>query len=115
MEEENTMENSKVVGTYLLQGLVKLVNKYEIVGDVRGKGLMIGIEMVEDKKSKKPLNGVDMMKIWDKTKDGGVLIGKGGHFGQVFRMKPPMCINKEDADLTLAVLEDAIHSVANSR
>jgi len=115
MEEENTMENSKVVGTYLLQGLVKLVNKYEIVGDVRGKGLMIGIEMVEDKKSKKPLNGVDMMKIWDKTKDEGVLIGKGGHFGQVFRMKPPMCINKEDADLTLAVLEDAIHSVANSR
>ena len=42
-------------------------------------------------------------------------LGKGGHFGQVFRMKPPMCINKEDADLTLTVLEDAIHSVANSR
>ena len=45
----------------------------------------------------------------------GYFLGKGGHFGQVFRMKPPMCINKEDADLTLAVLEDAIHSVANSR
>ena len=50
--------------------------RYEIVGDVRGKGLMIGIEMVEDKASKKPLNGVDMMKIWDKTKDSGVLIGQ---------------------------------------
>ena len=50
--------------------------RYEIVGDVRGKGLMIGIEMVEDKASKKPLNGVDMMKIWDQTKDSGVLIGQ---------------------------------------
>ena len=50
--------------------------RYEIVGDVRGKGLMIGIEMVEDKASKKPLNGVDMLKIWDKTKDSGVLIGR---------------------------------------
>eukprot|EP00088_Acartia_fossae_P003947 TRINITY_DN11696_c0_g1_i1.p1 TRINITY_DN11696_c0_g1~~TRINITY_DN11696_c0_g1_i1.p1 ORF type:complete len:499 (+),score=87.62 TRINITY_DN11696_c0_g1_i1:38-1534(+) len=111
MDEEKTQENSDVVGTYLLNKLVQLVDKYEIVGDVRGKGLMIGIEMVEDKSSKKPLNGDAMMKIWDKTKEGGVLIGKGGHFGQVFRMKPPMCITQADADLTLQVIEDAIDQV----
>ena len=52
--------------------------RYRIVGDVRGKGLMIGIEMVEDKETKKPLSPAAMMAIWDRTKDAGVLIGKGG-------------------------------------
>ena len=107
------------------QKLVTLVDKYEIVGDVRGKGLMIGqifhggkiqilqsalvgIEMVEDKESKKPLNGEKMLDIWDATKRAGVLIGKGGFYGNVFRMKPPMCITKENADKTMAVLEEAV-------
>jgi len=108
MEQEQTMQNSKEVGTYLLQKLVKLVDRYRIVGDVRGKGLMIGIEMVEDKETKKPLNPAAMMDIWDRTKEGGVLIGKGGFYGSVFRLKPPMIVNKEDADLTVAVIEEAI-------
>lgn len=111
MMEEKTMENSKEVGTYLLQNLVKLVDRYRIVGDVRGKGLMIGIEMVEDKETKKPLRAEAMMNIWERTKNAGVLIGKGGYYGTVFRLKPPMCITKEDADLTVAVLEEAISQV----
>ena len=49
--------------------------RYRIVGDVRGKGLMIGIEMVEDKETKKPLSPAAMMAIWDRTKEAGVLIG----------------------------------------
>jgi len=108
MEEEATQQNSQVVGTYLLEQLVKLVDKYDIVGDVRGKGLMIGVELVENKETKTPLNAATMMNIWDNTKEGGVLIGKGGHFGNVFRMKPPMCITKQDADLTVEVLDHSI-------
>jgi len=108
IKEERCQENSLEVGTYLLQQLVTLVDKYEIVGDVRGKGLMIGIEMVEDKASKKPLNGEKMLDIWDATKRAGVLLGKGGFYGNVFRMKPPMCITKENADKTMAVLEEAV-------
>merc|ERR1711872_748579 len=114
MEKDGTMQNSAVVGTYLLEKLVQLVDRYRIVGDVRGKGLMIGVEMVEDKESKKPLNASTMMKIWDLTKEAGVLIGKGGHYGHVFRLKPPMCITKEDADLTVAVLEEAVQKVERS-
>jgi len=114
MEKDETMQNSAVVGTYLLEKLVQLVDRHRIVGDVRGKGLMIGVEMVEDKESKKPLNASTMMKIWDLTKEAGVLIGKGGHYGHVFRLKPPMCITKEDADLTVAVLEEAVQKVERS-
>jgi len=108
LKEEKCQENSLEVGTYLLQELVKVADKYEIVGDVRGKGLMIGIEMVEDKESKTPLNGEKMLDIWDKTKEAGVLLGKGGFFGNVFRMKPPMCITKENADKTVAAFEEAV-------
>jgi len=114
MEQEKTMQNSKEVGTYLLQKLVHLVDRYEIVGDVRGKGLMIGIEMVADKESRAPLDAQKMMKIWDRTRDAGVLIGKGGFYGNVFRLKPPMCITKEDADLTVAAIEGAVHEMQQS-
>ena len=70
---------------------------------------MSGIEMVEDKETKAPLNATTMMDIWEMTKDAGVLIGKGGYHGNVFRIKPPMCITKEDADFTAEVFEEAVH------
>ena len=50
--------------------------RYDIVGDVCGKGLMIGVELVENKETKTPLNAATMMNIWDNTKEGGVLIGQ---------------------------------------
>merc|ERR1740137_339726 len=108
IKEDKCQETSLEVGTYFLTKLVELVNKYEIVGDVRGKGLMIGIEMVENKETKAPLKPETMMDIWEMTKDAGVLIGKGGYHGNVFRIKPPMCITKDDADLTVQVLEEAV-------
>ena len=64
--------------------------------------------MVEDKNVKTPLKPERMMDIWDMTKDAGVLFGKGGLHGNVFRIKPPMCITKEDADFAVEVLDDAI-------
>ena len=64
-----------------------------------------GVAMVENKETKTPLKAATMMDIWEMTKDGGVLIG---YHGNVFRFKPPMCISKEDADLTVQVLEEAV-------
>lgn len=58
-------------------------DKYPIVGDVRGKGLMLGVEMVEDKNTRKPLSAQAMGQMWDDMKDLGILIGRGGHYGQV--------------------------------
>jgi len=111
LEEDRCQENSLSVGTHLLQRLSRLGDTSRIVGDVRGKGLMIGIEMVADKESKQPLSGEVMMDLWELTKEAGVLIGKGGYYGNVFRMKPPMCITKEDADFTVDVLEAAIRTI----
>ena len=88
--------------------MAEIRNEFEIVGDVRGKGLMIGIEMVEDKESKSPLAGEKMAQIWENCKDMRVLLGKGGLNGNVFRIKPPMCITKEDADFALDVFRTAV-------
>lgn len=83
----------------------------QIIGDVRGKGLMIGIEMVEDKLSKKPLRQEMVMQVWESCKDMGLLIGKGGADGNVFRIKPPMCITKADVDFAIQVLTIAFDNL----
>ncbi|KAG2466139.1 AGT2 aminotransferase, partial [Polypterus senegalus] len=108
--EDKLAQNSTEVGAYLLTGLAKLQSKFEIIGDVRGKGLLIGVEMVKDKVTRKPLPDVEMNQIFEDCKDMGLLLGKGGVHGQTFRMKPPLCVTKADADFALAVFELALKS-----
>ncbi|XP_055705054.1 alanine--glyoxylate aminotransferase 2, mitochondrial isoform X2 [Phlebotomus papatasi] len=110
IEEEELQKNSKIVGTCLIKGLLELQKKYEIIGDVRGKGLMIGVELVEDRNTRKPLSIPHVIEIWEKCKDLGVLLGRGGLNGNVFRIKPPMCINTQDVDFTLQVLDHILES-----
>ena len=68
-----------------MKGLKELQQKYDQIGDVRGHGLMIGIELVKDKESKEP-NPEFFTKVYEKTKDYGILVGKGGRFGTTFRI-----------------------------
>jgi alanine-glyoxylate transaminase / (R)-3-amino-2-methylpropionate-pyruvate transaminase len=65
---------------------------------------MIGVEIVTDKETNEP-NPEFLAKVYEKTKDYGILLGKGGRFGNVFRMQPPMCINAEDVWFTLDVMD----------
>lgn len=114
IEEDKCQQTSLQVGTYLMHKLADVRDKHQIVGDVRGKGLMIGIEMVLDKEKRTPLPADTMVDIWENMKEEGVLIGKGGFFGNVFRIKPPMCITKEDVDFAVEVFEDAVTKAENS-
>ncbi|XP_059608425.1 alanine--glyoxylate aminotransferase 2, mitochondrial isoform X1 [Phlebotomus argentipes] len=104
IEEEELQKNSQIVGSVLIKGLLELQQKHEIIGDVRGKGLMIGVELVEDRATRKPLSTPHVVEIWEKCKDMGVLLGRGGLNGNTLRIKPPMCINVDDAQITLDVL-----------
>ncbi|KAK1787466.1 hypothetical protein P4O66_002941 [Electrophorus voltai] len=201
IKEDGLQETCEEVGTYLLEQLAKLRDKHEIVGDVRGKGLMIGVEMVKDKRtdrlgsrrrrpasdvpvrlqvSRDPLPPEHMDEIFEDTKDMGVLIGKGGNYAQivavaslelaeqsdrrtgaqttvmkentlqekkdeldyprhlnctimtcrtrenthgqvdfiisqVFRLKPPLCVTKADADFFLAVFDQALQNYTERR
>ncbi|XP_075957205.1 alanine--glyoxylate aminotransferase 2, mitochondrial-like isoform X3 [Anarhichas minor] len=115
IKEDGMQQNSLNVGTYLMTELAKLRDKYEIIGDVCGKGLQIGVEMVKDKASRDPLPSEAMSQIFEDVKDMGILIGKGGLYGQTFRIKPPMCITMEDADFFLAIFNKSIHNYMERR
>ncbi|XP_003470269.2 alanine--glyoxylate aminotransferase 2, mitochondrial isoform X1 [Cavia porcellus] len=108
IKEEKTQENSQEVGTYMLQKLAKLRDEFDIVGDVRGKGLLIGVEMVQDKMSCQPLSCEEVNQIHEDCKDMGLLVGRGGIFSQTFRIAPPMCITKPEADFAVEVFRSAL-------
>lgn len=110
IEKENLQANALQVGNHILAGLNKLKEKHKIIGDVRGKGLMLGIEMVKDRATKAPASA-ECAQVVEAAKDMGLLLGKGGLWGQTIRFAPPMCITKADADFLLAVLDEAFGGV----
>ena len=104
IEREGLQANSLKVGNYLMDGLHKLAEKHSPIGDVRGRGLMIGVELVKDRATKIPAKE-ETAHLFEMTRDMGLLIGKGGFFGNVLRIKPPMCLGLADADFLLGVLD----------
>ena len=103
--EDDLQGNPKRLGEQLFAGFADLQNKYACIGDVRGKGLMGGLELVEDE-DKTPATQLTA-DIFETCKDLGLLIGKGGYYGNVLRIKPPMCLTKEDIVFMLEVLDEA--------
>ena len=110
IEREKLQENSLIQGTYLLAGLEKLKAKHPIIGDVRGKGLMLGIELVKDRQTKEPAKA-ECAQVLELTREMGLLLGKGGLQGSVIRFAPPMCITRADADFLLEVLDAAFSAL----
>jgi alanine-glyoxylate transaminase/(R)-3-amino-2-methylpropionate-pyruvate transaminase len=106
IEREKLQQNALKIGSRLLDGLNRLKEKNELIGDVRGKGLMLGIELVKDRKTKEPARE-ECAQILELTKEMGLLLGKGGLWGQTIRFSPPMCLNERDADFLLDVLDQA--------
>ncbi|PON94393.1 Aminotransferase class-III [Trema orientale] len=104
IEKEKLQENAFIVGSYLKERLAALKDKYEVVGDVRGRGLMLGVELVTDRQLKTPAK-TETLHVMDQMKDLGVLIGKGGYYGNVFRITPPLCFTKEDADFLVDAMD----------
>ena len=110
IDEDHTLRNAKEMGDYLKQKLLGLKAKYELVGDVRGSGLMLGVELVRDRIHKEPAD-VEAGKIAEYARDHGVVVGKGGVFGNVLRINPPLCIEKHDIDLVAEVLNQSFHCI----
>lgn len=110
--QEKIQDRAREIGGYLKQGLQDLQSRHDIIGDVRGQGLMLGVELVEDRTTKAPLPAAKMAQLMERTKDLGLLIGKGGLFGNVLRIKPPMCITRPDVEFLCAVLDTALGELA---
>ncbi|GFR40934.1 hypothetical protein Agub_g1592 [Astrephomene gubernaculifera] len=95
------------VGARLLGRLRGLAEKHDVIGDVRGEGLMLGVELVRDRRTKEPAPS-ETAAVMESMKDLGVLMGKGGLAGNVFRIKPPMCFTEGDADFLAEVMDEAL-------
>jgi alanine-glyoxylate transaminase/(R)-3-amino-2-methylpropionate-pyruvate transaminase len=104
IEREGLQANALKIGAKLFAGFQKLAEKHSIIGEVRGKGLMLGIELVKDRTTKAPAKE-ECLRVFDLAKEHGLLIGKGGLFGNILRIKPPMCLTEADADFMLEVLD----------
>jgi alanine-glyoxylate transaminase/(R)-3-amino-2-methylpropionate-pyruvate transaminase len=107
IEQEGLQENARVVGGRLLDGLRRLQRRHPLVGDVRGLGLMLGVELVADRATRAPA-AAQTIEVLEAAREMGVLVGKGGLQGNVLRIKPPMCITAADADFAVDVLDRAI-------
>ena len=106
IEREKLQANALKIGAQLFAGLEALKEKHNIIGDVRGKGLMLGIELVKDRATKEPAKA-ECAQVLETCKELGLLLGKGGLHGQTIRFSPPMCLTADDAEFLLAVLEQA--------
>ena len=106
IDRQNLQRNALKVGGHLEEGLKRLMVKHDIIGDVRGKGLMLGVELVKDRSTKEPARE-ECARVFERAKELGLLIGKGGLYGNVLRIKPPMCIGRADADFMVEVLDIA--------
>ena len=97
IEEHNLLTNTAEVGAYLREMLLGLQDKHEIIGEVRGMGLLQALELVEDRKSKKPAVA-GTLAMMEATRENRILVGKGGLYGNVLRLSPPMNITRTEVD-----------------
>jgi 4-aminobutyrate aminotransferase-like enzyme len=107
IREDKLMDNAATVGGHFRSRLDGLAEKHQIVGDVRGMGLMQGIELVKDRKTKEPAP-LAAAAVMEGAKDRGLIIGKGGLFGNVLRISPALNVTREDADQAADVIDQAL-------
>jgi alanine-glyoxylate transaminase / (R)-3-amino-2-methylpropionate-pyruvate transaminase len=106
IDREKLQENALQVGNLLLAGFNRLAKKHNLIGEVRGKGLMLGIELVKDRVTKEPATE-ECARIHETARDLGLLLGKGGLFANTLRIKPPLCLTRLDAEFLVDVLDAA--------
>jgi 4-aminobutyrate aminotransferase-like enzyme len=110
IEREGLQENALQVGNYLLEGMRALMHTHSIIGDVRGSGLFIGVELVKDRITKEPATEAIKL-IVEKMKDKGFLMGVDGPYNNVFKIKPPIIFSMENAKSMLANLDTVLASL----
>lgn len=113
IEEDNLRENTRVVGAHLRTRLEELKEKHPLIGDVRGMGMMQAIELVRDRQTKEPAPQ-ETLQLLERTRENGLLIGRGGMYGNVVRLGPAMNISKADVDGAFAILDKSFGEIAKA-
>lgn len=106
IEEDGLMQNAKAMGDLLVEKLQAVKAKYRIIGDFRGRGLMVGVEMVKDRDTKQPAPD-EAAQVAEMAKERGLILGRGGVFGNILRINPPLCVMESDMQLLAEILDES--------
>ena len=107
------MANTKAMSNLLLKGLRELQSRYALIGDIRGLGLYIGVELVTNRQARSPATKA-AKRIVELMKNNGVLVNTNGYDSNVIKIKPPMIIDAADIDQLLSAFESALCEVEKS-
>ena len=113
IREENYLEKSAKLGAHLKKKMEELQEDHKIIGDVRGQGMMLGVELVRDRATKEPAVQ-EMLTVMEVCREKGLLIGKGGLDNNVIRLQPPLELTKEQIDQSCSILDNALSKVEKS-
>jgi 4-aminobutyrate aminotransferase len=105
---ESLVKNAEVVGAYLLDGIRALMDKHPLIGDVRGRGLMIGVELVRDRKTKERATAERDALVQACFRRGLLVLGAGRN---AVRLSPPLVLSKQEADIAVRILDEALTSI----
>lgn len=107
MRREGLMANAETTGAYFRKKLKELMQHHDIIGDIRGAGQALGVELVADRNKKLPARA-EAKRVLDLTREDGVLIGSDGKLGHVLKLRPPLVFRPENADQAVAALGRAL-------
>jgi 4-aminobutyrate aminotransferase-like enzyme len=111
IEENNIRVNTAEVGAYLREKLLDLQRKHALIGEVRGMGLLQSMELVQDRATKAPAPA-ETNQVLEAAREAKILLGKGGLYGNVLRISPPMNISKSDVDNFAKALDESFAKVS---
>jgi alanine-glyoxylate transaminase/(R)-3-amino-2-methylpropionate-pyruvate transaminase len=111
IDADHIQQNAQRVGGHLKERLREVQESQPLIGEVRGMGLMLGVELVRDRATKEPATA-EAADVVELCKERGLLLGKGGLYGNVLRVKPPMCLTRDDANFLADCLDEALAVIA---
>jgi alanine-glyoxylate transaminase/(R)-3-amino-2-methylpropionate-pyruvate transaminase len=103
--DDGLMRNAQVMGDRLKEGLAGVKEKHAVIGDFRGRGLMVGVECVKDHSTKEPAPD-EAARIAETAKEKGLILGRGGVHHNILRINPPICVNGDDMQFVVNTLDE---------
>lgn len=111
---ESILRNVRETGEYAMRLLEELKGRRKLIGDVRGKGLMIGIELVKDRETKRPAREETAQLCFDKALRRGLLLATSGWYGNVVRFAPPLTVSKEEIERAVGIIDESLKEIEGS-
>jgi 4-aminobutyrate aminotransferase-like enzyme len=111
IENENLQENALDVGQYLVEGLWRLAETHECIGDVRGTGLFLAVELVTDRDQRTPATELTT-RVVNNLRKHGVLTGSIGPDANILKMRPPLVLTKDDAAYLLGIFDESLRNLS---